>query len=118
MVGGQIVTGDGGNRFDGSLRATRVRMVLSVEKLEQDLGGADRRIVLILPQPVDRFGPALRNLRLGKHRTADRVEDDRQDVIEILGEAGATDGGRMPRGQDAKRNATLVELLGNDVRRS
>ena len=100
------------------LRRTPVRMAGAVEQLPQRVDRADGRVVLVLPQRGDRLGAPLVDLARPETRAAARRRaSDREDVGEILGQAGA--GQRQPWrvGRHPQRHAAIVELLGNGVGR-
>ena len=84
----------------------------AVQHLEERLDGANRRVVLVLTDRGEALGFALGDFRLGKHRRAHDVEDERQHVVEILRQARAAQDRCVTRRGDAQRHAPLVQLLG------
>src|SRR3954468_21755697 len=115
MVSGNIGSGNPLDAVDRPLRGPAVRMLFAVEQLEQGNNRSSRGIVFILPQNGDVFRSALLDFPLRKNRTADDVEHDRQDPIEILAEARTGDNRRVTRGCNPKRYTTLIEVLSDVI---
>ena len=68
-----------------------VGMIGAVDQLGNGIHRAHRGIVVVLPQGGDRLRARLLDLALRKCRPTRDVQEDRQDVGEILGKAGARD---------------------------
>ena len=96
----------------GPLRGTSVRMLFRVEELEDPFHCPCCRVVLVLAEHGQRFGPALFDLPLRERRIPRDVHDDRQDVLEVFREARARDGQRLPVRRHPQRYAAVVELVG------
>ena len=91
-------------------------MILRIEELENPFNCPRSRVVLVLAEDRERVGPALPDLRLWKRRIARDVDDEREHVLEILREARARDGHRLPVRRHTQRHATVVELVGQHGR--
>ena len=103
------------DRMGISLARAAVRMVVGIEDPKQALKSHGRGVVLVLPDAGEHLIAALLDLVAGKHRTHDDVPEDVEHSLEILGEAGATDGEKVAVGGDPQGHAPHIQCFGNFI---
>ena len=109
----QLLPPDAVEGCGSALEAPAIRVIRPIKRLYQRIDAAHGRIVIVLANRGDCLDPPLIELSLGEQRLADDVSDERKQVVHVFGEAVAGDGEHVAGGRDAKRDAPVVERIGD-----
>ena len=101
-----------------ALRRAAIGMPIGIEVGHQRFVGADRRVVVVLPNRRDHFPLADRQFVIRERGAHQDLAEQVQDRVEILGEAGASDREQVTRDGNRERDSAAVELFGNLRRRT
>ena len=101
-----------------SFRPAAVGMAIRVEGRHERFCRADRGVVVVLPDRGDHFAFADCNLLLRQRRETSRFAHEREDRLEVLGEAAAAQRKGVPRHDDRQGDAAAVELFRDAGRRA
>src|SRR5918993_5408976 len=87
----QVSAADRLQTGDGSLERKAVGMGRAIEGGDQRIYAADRRVVIVLPDRGDGLDATLVDFGLREQRLPDDIGDQREEVLEVLGQAIAGD---------------------------
>ena len=95
----QVSAADRLKAGDGSLEGASIRVGQPIERPDQRIYAADRRVVIVLPDRSDGLDATLVEFKLGEERRSDDIGDQCQEVVEVFGQAVAGNGKCVPRGR-------------------